>query len=178
MSDKLLFKIVIEDNGKQVYAQTLSYETMSSIVSNYEDDARSNDFFSLAAKHPASTVRENVACKDKISEEIVTELINDTSISVLRNLVRSDAFKEHASHDVVEKLVKFDHEIAQNVAGDIESYQQVNATKLLAVLVALPDPSISYSLAGNYNAPKKVLKELLNHSDPYVASEARRRLDD
>jgi hypothetical protein len=178
MSDKLEFKLVIEESGKQVYSHTLSYDSVASIVSNYEDNSRNNDFFALAAKHPASTVRENVAYKDKISEEIVNHLINDTSISVLRNLIRSEAFKEHASHDVVEKLVKFDIEIAQNVAGDFEAYQQANSTKLCAALMALSDPSISYSLAGNYNAPKKLLKELQNHKDPYVASEARRRLED
>ncbi len=177
MSDTLEFKIVIEENGKSVYSNKLSYENVAIIVSNYEDNAKNNDFFALAAKHPATSVRENVAYKDKISEEIVNHLINDSSISVLRNLIRSEAFKEHASHEVVEKLVNFDIEIAQNVAGDFEAYQQANSTKLCTVLMALSDPSIAYSLAGNYNAPKKLLKELLNHNDPYVASEARRRLE-
>lgn len=178
MPDKLDFKLVIEKDGKPIYSQTLSYEIVASIVSSYADDSNNDDFFALAAKHPASTVRENVAYKDKISEETVNHLINDTSVPVLRNLSRSEAFKEHASHDVVEKLVKFDVEIAQNVAGDFESYQKANATKLCSALMSLPDPSISYSLASNYSTPKKLLKELQNHKDPYVASEARRRLAD
>jgi len=104
-------------------------------------------------------------------------LINDTSISVLRSLSRSAAFKEYASHDVVEKLVKFDFEIAQNVARDFEAYQQADSAKLCDALLALSDPSISYSLAGNSNTPKKLLRELQNHKDPYVAGEARRRLE-
>jgi hypothetical protein len=44
--------------------------------------------------------------------------------------------------------------------------------------MGLSDPSISYALAGNYNTPKKLLKELLGHPDPYVSSEAKRRLED
>jgi hypothetical protein len=44
--------------------------------------------------------------------------------------------------------------------------------------MGLSDPSVSYALAGNYNSPKKILKELAGHSDPYVSSEAKRRLED
>jgi len=64
MSNELEFKIVIEESGKQVYSCTLSYDNVASIVSNCDDNSRNNDFFALAAKHPASTVRENVASKD------------------------------------------------------------------------------------------------------------------
>ena len=178
MSSKLLFKLVIEDSGEEVFSKPLSYETVANIVSSYEDADESNGFFALAAQHPASTVRENVAYKDKLSEEILGMLINDKSIPVLRNLVRTEAFKENASAEVIERLIKLDVEIAQNIAGDIDSYQQADASKLCTLILGLDDPSILASLAGNYSTPKKILKELINHSDPYVAAEAKRRLED
>jgi len=178
MSSNLQFKLIIEEDGKQVYSKPLSYEIVANITSSYDDSSDNSDYFALAAKHHASTVRENVAYKDKISEDTLNQLINDSSVSVLRNLVRTEAFKEHAAEDVIEKLVKFDLEIAQNIAGDFDSYQQANATKLCATLMGLSDPSISYALASNYNTPKKLLKELLGHADPYVSSEAKRRLED
>jgi hypothetical protein len=178
MSSKLLFKLVVEDSGEEVFSKPLSYETVANIVSSYEDADESNGFFALAAQHPASTVRENVAYKDKLSEEILGMLINDKSIPVLRNLVRTEAFKENASAEVIERLIKLDVEIAQNIAGDIDSYQQADANKLCTLILGLDDPSILASLAGNYSTPKKVLKELVNHSDPFVASEAKRRLED
>lgn len=177
MTNKFDFKIVVEQAGKVVYSEALSYENVANIVDNYEDSAKNNDFFALAITHPSASVRENIARKDKICEEIVNSLMNDPSVSVLRTLVRSAAFKEHASQEVVERLVNFDTEIVQTVAGDFESFQQINSSKMLTVLMGLDDPSILYYLAGNYNTPKKVLKELQNHSDPYVASEARRRLE-
>lgn len=178
MTSKIEFKLIIEEGGKQVYSKPLTYEMVASIVSSYNDASENDDFYALAAKHPASTVRENVAYKDKISEETLMQLIDDSSVTVLRNLVRSEAFKEYASEDVIEKLIKFDHEIAQSVAGDFDSYQQANSGKLCTALMSLSDPSISYSLAGNYNTPKKILKELSAHSDPYVSEEAKRRLED
>lgn len=178
MSSKLVFKLVVEDGGKEVFSKPLSYETVANITSSYEDSDESNEFFTLAALHPASTVRENVAYKDKLSGEILNLLINDKSIPVLRNLVRTEAFKENASVDDIERLIKLDVEIAQSIAGDIDSYQQADASKLCNVILGLDDPSILASLAGNYSTPKKVLKELVNHSDPYVASEAKRRLED
>jgi len=178
MSSKLVFKLVIEDDGKEVFSEPLSYETLSNIASNYEDAEDSNKFFALAAQHPASSVRENIAYKDKISEEIMSTLIADKSIPVLRNLVRSEAFKENASAADIERLIHLDVEIAQSIAGDIDSYQQADASKLCAVILSMEDPSILASLAGNYSTPKKVLKELVNHPDPYVASEAKKRLED
>jgi len=177
MSSKLVFKLVVEDSGKEVFSKSLSYETVANIASSYEDSDESNGFFALAAKHPASTVRENIADKDKLSEEILSLLIKDNSIPVLRNLVRTQAFKENGSADDVERLIKLDVEIAQNIAGDIDSYQQADASKLCSVILGLDDPSILVSLIGNCSTPKKVLKELLNHSDPYVASQAKKRLE-
>ena len=172
-SEKIEFKLVIEEDGKQIYSKILSYESVANITSNYDDSSENIYYFSLAAKHPASTVRENVAYKDTISEETVNQLSNDSSVSVLRNLVRTEGFREFATQDVIEKLVKLDFEIAQSVAHNVEQFQQAETTKLHAILMGLSDPSIFYALAGNCNTPKKILKELANHSDSYVSAAAK-----
>jgi hypothetical protein len=177
MSKKLIFKLVIEDDGKEIFSKALSYEAVSNIASNYEDNVDNNDFFEIAAKHPASTVRENIAYKDKISEETLNLLMQDKSLPVLRNLVRTETFKENASADDIERLINLDVELAQNIAGDIDSYQQADAGRICSLILSMEDPSILSSLAGNYSAPKKILKELLNHADPYVAALAKRSLE-
>jgi len=177
MSSKLVFKLVVEDGGKEVFAEPLSYETISNIASSYDDSKDSNKFFALAARHPASTVRENIAYKDNISKEILSLLTADKSLPVLRNLVRTEAFKKNASEEDIERLIHLDVEIAQNIAGDIDSYEQADAAKLCTMFLSMEDPSILASLAGNYNAPKKVLKELASNSDPYVALQAKNQLD-
>lgn len=178
MTSKLIFKLVVEDGGKEVLSKSLSYDAVSSITSGFADIDENNDFFSLAAQHPASTVRENVAYKDKLSASTVEVLISDKSIPVLRNLVRTEGFKENASETEIERLMNLDVEIAQNIAGDIDSYQQADASNLCTIVLKMSDPSILASLAGNYSTPKKVLKELVKHQDPYVAAEAKRRLDE
>jgi hypothetical protein len=178
MPKKIIFKIVVLEDGKEKFSENLSYEAASNIVSNFPDRIESNEFFLLAAQHPASTVRENVAYKDKLTSDVVEILANDGSVAVLRNLVRSNAFRETASQDLLEKLISLDVEIAQSIAGSVESFEQADANKLAAAIATHEDPSVVSSLAGNYSTPKKILKTLINHPDPYVASEAKSRLDD
>ena len=177
MSSNLVFKLVVEDGGKEVFSEPLSYETISNIASSYDDSKDSNKFFALAARHPASSVRENIAYKDNISKEILSLLKADKSLPVLRNLVRTVTFKKNASEEDIERLIRLDVEIAQNIAGDIDSYEQADAGKLCAIILSMEDPSILASLAGNYNTPKKVLKELVNNPDPYVALQAKNQLE-
>jgi hypothetical protein len=178
MSSKLVFKLVVEDGGKEVFSEPLSYETISNIASSYDDSKDSSKFFALAARHPASSVRENIAYKDNITKETLSLLKIDKSLAVLRNLVRTEAFKKNASEEDIERLIHLDVEIAQNIAGDIDSYEQADAVKLCAIFLSMEDPSILASLAGNYSAPKKVLKELANNPDPYVALQAKKQLED
>jgi len=178
MSKKLVFKLVVTANGEEVLSKLLSYEAVSNIVSNASDNKDNEDLFTLAASHPASIVRENVAYKDRMPEAAVEILSSDKSISVLRNLVRSKKFKELATLDLLEKLLTLDSEIAQTIAGDIESYSEADSAKLVGIIATHSDPYVVASLAGSYSTPKKVLKTLLNHADPYVVSEAKGRLED
>ena len=178
MSKDLVFKLVITEGWKEKFSANLSYEAVSNIISGYPDKPESNDLFALAAQHSAAAVRENVAYKDKLSAEIVDLLSKDTSISVLRNLARSEAFRENAPQALLEKLIKTDTEVAQTIANNVDSFEQADVNKLSAILAEHEDPSVVASLAGNYSAPKKILKTLVNHPDPYVASEAKSRLED
>lgn len=178
MTSKLIFKLVVEDGGKEVFSKGLSYDDVASITSGFADIDENNDFFSLAAQHSASTVREYVAYKDKLSAPTVELLLGDKSIPVLRNLVGTEGFKENASASEIERLMNLDVEIAQNIAGNIDSYQQADASNLYAIILKMSDPSILASLAANDSTPKKVLKELAKHPEPYVAATAKRRLDE
>ncbi len=177
MSGKLEFKLVVTEDGQEVLSKLLSYEAISNIVSTASDNKDNEDLFLLAARHPASNVREYVAYKDRMSDAVVKILAADKSISVLRNLVRSQKFKEHATIEDLEKLLFLDTEIAQAIAGDIDSYSEADTTRLAEIVAAHPDPAVVATLAGSYSTPKKILKSLLKHYDPYVVSEAKGRLE-
>ena len=178
MPNDLVFKLVVTDSNKEVYETILSYEVISSIVSSYPDKEDSNEFFELAAQHSASVVRENVAYKDSLSIDVLNLLSKDKSIAVLRNLVRTNAFRENATQDEILDLINLDVEIAQTIANYVESFEKADINTLALALSKHDDPSVVASLAGNYGTPKKVLKTLVNHPDPYVANEARSRLED
>jgi hypothetical protein len=177
MSKKLEFKLVVTDGENVILSKPLSYEAVSNIISNATDSEDNSDLFHVAAKHSASSVREYVAYKDNIDDETLSGLSTDSSISVLRNLVRSRKFKEQASFDQVTQLLGLDTEIAQSIASDIESFTDVDTGKLAQLVAQHSDPAVVASLAGNYGTPKKILKTLLSHSDPHVVSEAKARLD-
>ncbi len=177
MSRNLEFKLVVTEDGQEVLIKLLSYDAVSNIVSNAIDNKDNEDLFLLAARHPASNVREYVAYKDHISDAAVKLLAADKSISVLRNLVRSKKFKELATIEELEKFLALDTEIAQAIAGDIDSYSEADTTQLAELVAAHADPAVVAALAGSYSAPKKILKSLLKHHDPYVVSEAKGRLE-
>ena len=146
---------------------------VDNISNNWPDEESENDLFILMAQHPSSAVRQNIAYKDNISEEICELLSEDTSVGVLRNLVRSAAFKRFASESTIEKIIKTDVEVAQNVAGDVDSFQHADESKLAALLSENSDPQVLESLANNSSTPKKILKTLSNHPDPKIAGNAK-----
>ncbi len=177
MRSNIQFTIQATEDGKEVFTAPLSYDALADIVSNYPDHDDSNDFFLLAARYPAATVRENLAYKNHLSAEVLDILIKDSSVSVLRNLVRSDAFREYASHELLDKFINLDIEMAQSIASYVETFQEADAVKLANLLALHEDPSVVASLADNYRTPKKILKKLLMHTDPHVVQLAKSRLE-
>ena len=180
MQRNLTYKVVVtdDDDGNKVIAESsISFEAMSSIVSNLQDLPDYNELFITAGMHPAPQVREAVAWKDKISEEVFKILASDTSILVLRALSRSEAFKKYADEMLVLKLIHLDGECAQNIASNIEAIEQVETDEIINLLIKSRDPSVRLSLAGNYSLPKRILKMLVNDKDLSVSQEAKRRLE-
>lgn len=95
MSNELVFKLVVSESGKDKFSTVLSYQQVANLVAYFPDNAIANDICLFAAQHPASVVREQVADRDHLSPEVLEILCNDSSISVLRKLVRSDSFREN-----------------------------------------------------------------------------------
>lgn len=173
---QVIFKIVVNEDGKDNLERELSYDELNSIISTAQDTEDNRELFRLAANHPAGIVRENVAYKEKLSEDTVLLLSKDKNIQVLRNLVRTEKFKEIATIDEIERLMTLDTDIAQTIASDTSVFPEVDQNNLINSILKLNDPSILGCLASSWTTPKKILKELAKHSDLYVSSEAKRRL--
>ena len=177
MSASLEFKLVIVESGKEIASKVLSYEDVSSIISALQDNESNQKIFEAGAIHSASSVREQVASKDNLSESAVKVLVQDKAINVLRNLVRSQKFKETADQKTLEELIDRDPEVAQSIAGDLDSFSEADQNALAQKLASHVDLTVLNALAGSYNTPKKILKTLSGHSDPYIASQAKEQLD-
>jgi len=180
MQRNLTYKIVVtddDDGNKLITELALPYEATYSLSSNLHDLVEYNELFLALALHPAPSVREAVAWKERISEEVFKILASDTSILVLRSLSRTESFKKYADDVLVRKLIELDSECAQNIASNYESIEQVEADDIANLLMKSRDPSIRLSLAGNYALPKKYLKILVSDRDPSVSQEAKRRLE-
>lgn len=180
MEKNLTFKLVVTDNDNAdcVISETkLPYDAVANTISYLPESKALNDFYKFAALHPAPNVRENIAYKDKISEEVFKILSEDKSISVLRSLTRSGAFKKYADETLVKKLINLDSECAQNIAGSLEELEHVDSDNVLNLLVSSRDPSIRYSMVNNYSTPKRILKMFLDDIDSQVSEEAKQRLE-
>ena len=178
MAADITVKVVISEGSKEVLSTPISYNTFASVVSETPDSKGNQEFFAIAAKHLAQNVRENVASKDNLDKATVDLLSNDSSVNVLRNLVRTAGFKKYAKQDLLEKLIQQDPDIAQDIAGDRESYEQADANKIIDLIIKLNDPYVINSIASNYSTPKKILKILMAHPDPSVAFEAKKGHDE
>jgi len=174
----LIFKLVVSEDGKDVFTTPLSYEMVSAITFHYPDTSESDNYFTLASKHAASSVRESVAQKASLGPDVVAALSKDASIDVLRSLVASDGFRKYASQDLLEKLIELDAKIADTIVSCLWSYKEADANRLVSLLAAIADPAVVVALARSCSTPSKVLKSLVNHPDLLVASEARRTLRD
>ena len=153
-SGKLSFELVIMEQDKKVLEIPLSYETVTNIVSNTPDQKSNNDLFLLAAHHPATSVRETLAYKDSLSEEVINALSHDTSVSVLRNLVRTGGFREHATEDLIKPLISLDNEVAKNIAMNAEYFDNVSAKAIAQMILENGDPAVIDSLDESYRSPR------------------------
>jgi hypothetical protein len=166
------FRLVAVQDGKEVLVEPLSYELLSTLVSYYPDNAKGQTLFRLASQHPSAEVRLQVANKNKIDEETCHRLISDDALAVLKNIVSNAVFKETVTLEILEKYLTIDRELAEAIAYDLESYKLVDILNLAELIANNKDPSVVAALANNRRAPKKVLRDLLNHLDPLVVDRA------
>ena len=177
MKTKLVYKLVAYEDEKEILSEKLSFEILRVIISYLPDNFDQDPLYRLIAQHPSACIREEIANKDKISEEVCEILSKDNSVTVLRNLTRSNSFKEFGTYEILERLIKLDSECAENIASNIESYQQVDVSKLAELLFQHDDPRVLLSLANNYAAPKRILKNLAIHDDYAIANAAKKTLN-
>lgn len=155
----------------------LSFEVLPSLVSRIPDNPENAVYFEAFAHHNSSDVRESIANKDYLNEQTIRLLCRDRSVEVIRNLVRSLAYRKYATEDDILWAVEKDIHSAITIAQDFEMYEKIDVQTVVEKLIHVADPAISLAIAGNMSTPKKITKQLLKHSDPMVQYQAKMTLD-
>jgi len=170
-------KLIIEKDGFQLHNVSLSYEALSSLASCSPDSDASTDLFATLSQHPSSSVRERIAYKENLNEDTVLALAVDPSVDVLRNLIRTSAFRRYITDDLLIQIIGRDVEAACFIAENLELLENIDRHNILRLLVLSDDPAIVAAVAGNTSTPKKILKELLRHPDVDVVDRAKQNID-
>ncbi len=148
---------------------TLGYELVEIIASSLPDAEGCVEIFSALAKHPSSTVRASIACKDRLDDITVQLLISDHSIEVLRRVVDSESAKKELTTDQLLSYIEKDVELAKSIADNLSDFDLADIGTLARSLASHSDPSVRGAFARSRSAPKAELKKLLNDIDPDVS---------
>jgi hypothetical protein len=150
----------------------LGYDQIESIMSSFPDTTELAPVYAEFAKHPASSVREQVAYKDKLDAKTVKLLAGDKEIVVVRNLIRSEGGRKHLDTKILLALIAKDVEVAESIANNVEGYESADIDELVTALLKHEDPRVRAALAGNSGTPKKHVKTLQKDADSRVRATA------
>jgi hypothetical protein len=170
------FKLVIEVDDAEVLIEELGSECVSGVAGRLQDIEDNKDLFGLLAKCASSEVRSDLAYKDNLNEDTVELLAQDASIDVRRILCGQAPFREWASTELLLEYISSDIDCAKTIAGSVGEYNQADVTKIAAEICKHSDPYVRNALAGNWGAPKKIVKQLLSDADSSVRASAKRTL--
>jgi len=166
-------KLVVDGLEVQVGVQFLQ-----NLVDAIPDTEDYSDLFLALAKSQNPYVRRDVACKDKINTETAEILLADKEPFVLERIVSNDAAKQIVTRERLEEILRSaGTEVAVNIIGSLDDYEEVDADDLADLIMAQDSPSLTLVLADTWSSPKKILKKLAKSKDIDIKTAAKNRLD-
>jgi len=157
----------------------LSYEELDAVIGCLSDDAERSEIFYELSRSPSSMVRMTVAYKDAIDEKTVERLLRDSSIEVLRGIIRSRHARNIMTDEDMERFIATrDTELLCSIAERIDDFDACDVDTLCEKLVAQKDPQIRHKLASNSDTPVRFLEELVDDEDVDVARAAANAMED
>ncbi len=152
----------------------LGTDALASLAGNLPDNSSNALLFAKLACHPAARIRSCIAYKSKIDEATASSLSRDRDLDVLRNIARNEMFRKIATESDLKRLIDIgDSTLCATIAGELEGYENCDPSFVSELLISSSDPLVRLAVAQNYRTPKKILKKLLNDSDPDVQISAK-----
>lgn len=171
------YKIVAEQDGKEVYSAELGHSMLSTLVNGYTwREPPEKELINLLSQHEAWQVRQAMASQDDLEDEVLERLAKDSSWQVLDTLIGNASFQSWADLDLVLSLIEKSPHLASDISNNFESFS--NSSDLVEALAKHPDPEVRANVAGNRATHKKILKILALDSDAAVRKSAQQTLDD
>ena len=177
---KIVHKLVVEADEQEVHSVVLDSEALAPLVGALPYRKCEDEYVSLLgylAQSPSSEVRKAVAENNAINEDILELLAKDKAVEVRRSVSYCDKFKTWATEEIVIDYIQSDIECAKTIARDLSEFTEIDINAIADALRNHSDPGVRTVLADSYNAPKKILKQLLTDPEHSVRCAARESLD-
>ncbi len=177
-SSNVRARLIVEVDGVETCRGELGSDSIASIINRLtnENEHVSRDLLTAFAQSPSNEIRYQVACQSGLSLEAVELLAHDSQANVLRALCGNEAFHKWASTDLLIDRFLTDVECADQIVRHLEDFSVADVDTIAAALSQHPDPSVRAALAGNWRAPKRFVRLLLDDPDISVRAAARATL--
>lgn len=180
--ERLAFTLVVTGKGCARGAMPLSFEQLATLVRDLPDTPAFAELYGLAAGHPATAVREQVAAKENLPADAVAALARDPAIPVLATIVGHPVFAAQATLESLRALIATDPRVAIAIATvyGLVGFPRADKAALARALAEHPDPGVARALVemARERIPVRVVRMLLKHPEPSVVRAARSMLDD
>lgn len=127
------------------------------------------------ADHPAKEVRVELAGKTNLSQAAFRKLFATRDFAVIEALLSNSGNAGYFSKEMLAGLIS-QSEFAHIVARGLGDFPNADDS-IGEALAAHPDPYVRNAFAGNFDAPKRLLRMLSNDEDPAVARSAKQTLE-
>jgi hypothetical protein len=161
---------------------SLGFKELELIADVLPDCEENSDIFHELATSKSSEIRTAVACKEYLTTETAELLLQDTSIMVLCQIIRTDIGKTRLTKSELTRFIELGSvrllkTIIMELDEIVNEFDCCDMKYLADLLVQHQDPLIRYDLAGCL-IPKCYLQILAEDFDKSVALEAQRTLLD
>jgi hypothetical protein len=146
-------------SGDQRAVINLTPTALSAVAAKLTDNSEQAPAFDLLSEHADFEVRLAVAGMENLSNEAIGRLAADSSLSVVRQLLKSKAARPKLTPQQVLAIVERDPELAGFVAAIVEDFA-LDDERILSYLESHPDTHVRTKLAGNPFAGNTVLRRL------------------
>lgn len=153
----------------------VGYEMLESVLGHIEPGGESLPLLEALAEHPAKEVRVALAQKDNLSQASFRKLFATRDFAVIEALLNNSGNGSYFSKEMLTGLIS-QSEFARAVASSLDDFPHAD-DDIAEALAKHLDPYVRNALAGNYSAPKKLLKLLVKDEDPSVAKSAKQTME-